>query len=54
MVAQTLFLFSAIKGGATRIELCGNLGAGGGTTPSIGLLKSVQKAFPEVEIMASF
>jgi hypothetical protein len=38
-------------GGANRIELCGNLGLGGGTTPSIGLLKAVKKAIPNVPIM---
>jgi len=48
------FLPSAIQGGATRLELCGNLGIGGGTTPSIGLLRSVKKVLPEVNIMVSF
>ena len=37
-----LFYFSAVKGGADRIEVCANLGIGGGTTPTIGLLKSIQ------------
>ncbi|KAG8219548.1 copper homeostasis protein CutC [Butyriboletus roseoflavus] len=44
-------LYSAVRGGANRLELCGNLGYGGGTTPSIGLLQSVKKAAPNVPIM---
>lgn len=43
---------SAVRGGANRLELCSNLGCGGGTTPSIGLLQSVKKAVPNVPIMA--
>ncbi|KII93603.1 hypothetical protein PLICRDRAFT_171335 [Plicaturopsis crispa FD-325 SS-3] len=43
---------SAVRAGADRLELCGNLGLGGGTTPSLGLLKSVQAAVPGVPIMA--
>ncbi|KAF7302756.1 Stearoyl-CoA desaturase [Mycena chlorophos] len=43
---------NAIAGGATRLELCGNLGVGGGTTPSLGLLKAVQKVADAVPIMA--
>ncbi|KAF8846079.1 hypothetical protein BDN67DRAFT_960752 [Paxillus ammoniavirescens] len=43
---------AAVMGGANRIELCGNLGLGGGTTPSIGLLEAVKKAIPNVPIMA--
>ncbi|KAG5342036.1 hypothetical protein C0989_005716 [Termitomyces sp. Mn162] len=35
---------NAAHAGADRLELCANLGLGGGTTPSLGLLKSVQKA----------
>ncbi|KAG6889991.1 hypothetical protein C0995_012951 [Termitomyces sp. Mi166 len=34
---------NAAQAGADRLELCTNLGLGGGTTPSLGLLKSVQK-----------
>ncbi|KAJ7459094.1 copper homeostasis CutC domain-containing protein [Mycena galericulata] len=35
---------NAVRGGADRLEVCGNLGVGGGTTPSLGLLKSIQRA----------
>ena len=42
---------SAVNAGADRLELCGNLGVGGGTTPSIGLLKSVYKVAPNIPIM---
>ncbi|KAK0465551.1 copper homeostasis CutC domain-containing protein [Desarmillaria tabescens] len=40
-----------VQAGADRLELCGNLGLGGGTTPSLGLLKAVLKAAPDVPIM---
>ncbi|KIK94151.1 hypothetical protein PAXRUDRAFT_828291 [Paxillus rubicundulus Ve08.2h10] len=43
---------AAVMGGANRIELCGNLGLGGGTTPSIGLLEAVKKALPNVPVKA--
>ncbi|KAI0778964.1 copper homeostasis CutC domain-containing protein [Trametes elegans] len=39
---------AAIRGGADRLELCGNLGLGGGTTPSLGLFKAVREAAPDV------
>ncbi|KDQ63228.1 hypothetical protein JAAARDRAFT_168823 [Jaapia argillacea MUCL 33604] len=42
---------AAVRGGADRLELCGNLGIGGGTTPSMGLLKMVQRAVPMTPIM---
>jgi len=43
---------NAAKAGADRFELCANLGLGGGTTPSLGLLKAVQKAAAGIPIMA--
>ncbi|KAI0308366.1 copper homeostasis CutC domain-containing protein [Multifurca ochricompacta] len=43
---------SAVHGGADRLEVCGNLGVGGGTTPSFGLVRAIQKAVPHVPIMA--
>ncbi|KAI0828852.1 copper homeostasis CutC domain-containing protein [Trametes gibbosa] len=43
----------AVRGGADRLELCGNLGLGGGTTPSLGLFKAVRDATPDgIQIMA--
>ncbi|KAF8665333.1 hypothetical protein AX16_000352 [Volvariella volvacea WC 439] len=42
---------NAVRGGADRLELCANLGLGGGTTPSIGLLKAVQRAVKGTPIM---
>ncbi|KAJ7293005.1 copper homeostasis CutC domain-containing protein [Mycena rebaudengoi] len=42
---------NAVKGGADRLEVCGNLGVGGGTTPSLGLVKAIQKSV-DVPIMA--
>ncbi|KAI0654480.1 copper homeostasis CutC domain-containing protein [Cubamyces menziesii] len=38
---------AAVRGGADRLELCGNLALGGGTTPSIGLFKAVRVAAPQ-------
>ncbi|RXW22666.1 hypothetical protein EST38_g3172 [Candolleomyces aberdarensis] len=35
---------NAVHGGADRLEVCANLGVGGGTTPSPGLVRSIQKA----------
>ena len=45
------FFLRAHRGGADRLELCGNLGVGGGTTPSIGLFKRVRSAIPRTPIM---
>ncbi|CCL98135.1 uncharacterized protein FIBRA_00129 [Fibroporia radiculosa] len=42
---------AAAKGGANRLELCGNLALGGGTTPSIGLFQAVRSAVTDVTIM---
>ncbi|KAJ7109885.1 copper homeostasis CutC domain-containing protein [Mycena epipterygia] len=42
---------NAVQGGADRLEVCGNLGVGGGTTPSLGLLKAIE-ASVDVPIMA--
>lgn len=42
---------AAVKGGADRLELCGNLAIGGGTTPSVGLYKAVKAAAPDVPVM---
>lgn len=44
---------SAAQGGADRLEVCGNLGIGGGTTPSLGLIRAIQKALPHLPIMVS-
>ncbi|KAJ3849455.1 copper homeostasis CutC domain-containing protein [Lentinula lateritia] len=41
---------NAVRGGANRLEVCGNLGLGGGTTPSLGLLKEVQKAIESFKV----
>ncbi|KAN0138244.1 Copper homeostasis CutC domain containing protein [Lactarius tabidus] len=35
---------SAAKAGVDRLEVCGNLGIGGGTTPSLGLVRGIQRA----------
>ncbi|KAF8514748.1 hypothetical protein JB92DRAFT_112945 [Gautieria morchelliformis] len=42
---------AATTGGGTRLELCGNLAMGGGTTPSMGLLKVIKKTLPDAQIM---
>ncbi|KAH7916461.1 copper homeostasis CutC domain-containing protein [Hygrophoropsis aurantiaca] len=42
---------AAVRGGADRLELCGNLNIGGGITPSLGLFIAVQKAVPRIPIM---
>jgi copper homeostasis protein len=33
--------YRAVKGGADRLELCANLANGGGTTPTLGLVRTV-------------
>ena len=40
---------NACKGGASRLELCSNL-PGGGTTPSIGLMKLITKAITDIPV----
>ena len=42
-LTEQILACRAIRGGANRLELCGNLGLGGGTTPSIGLFKAVRR-----------
>ncbi|KAI0050577.1 hypothetical protein FA95DRAFT_568348 [Auriscalpium vulgare] len=42
----------AVNGGADRLEVCANLGLGGGTTPSVGLVRAIQRAFPDIPLMA--
>ncbi|CAA7264804.1 unnamed protein product [Cyclocybe aegerita] len=42
---------AAVKAGADRLEVCGNLGTGGGITPTLGLLKSIQNVV-EVPLIA--
>lgn len=34
-----------------RLEVCANLGVGGGTTPSLGLVRSISRRLPSVETM---
>lgn len=41
----------AVDGGADRLEICSCLGIGGGLTPSLGLVRSIQRACPGVDIM---
>ncbi|TDL20971.1 hypothetical protein BD410DRAFT_790329 [Rickenella mellea] len=43
---------AAEAGGADRLEICNNLGVGGGTTPSIGLVKLIRRRCPDVPLMA--
>ena len=40
----------AVRGGANRLELCANLGLGGGTTPSMGLYKAVKRVAQNIPI----
>ncbi|KIM31987.1 hypothetical protein M408DRAFT_318390 [Serendipita vermifera MAFF 305830] len=42
---------NAVEAGADRLEICGNLANGGGTTPSLGLVKRIIAMFPEVPLM---
>jgi len=51
---NTSHSYSAARGGADRLEVCGNLGIGGGTTPSLGLVRAIQKALPHLPIMVGW
>jgi len=42
---------AAVDGGADRLEVCANLGLGGGTTPSLGLIRSIHTAVPNTPLM---
>lgn len=42
---------AAARGGADRLELCGNLALGGGTTPSLGLFRRIRQTVRNVPIM---
>ncbi|CAE6434545.1 unnamed protein product [Rhizoctonia solani] len=42
---------AAVEGGAHRLEICGNLPLFGGTTPSLGLVRLVQKYLPSIPLM---
>ncbi|EED79686.1 predicted protein [Postia placenta Mad-698-R] len=44
---------SAANGGADRLEICGNLGLGGGTTPTLALFRAVKRAVPGIPIMVN-
>jgi hypothetical protein len=54
LLNNTYLTYSAARGGADRLEVCGNLGIGGGTTPSLGLVRAIQKALPHLPIMVSW
>ncbi|KAJ3829867.1 copper homeostasis CutC domain-containing protein, partial [Lentinula raphanica] len=41
---------NAIRGGANRLELCGNVGLGGGTTPSFGLVRIIHRAVESFQV----
>lgn len=42
---------AAVNGGADRLEVCANIGVGGGTTPSMGLLKAISSVVPHTPLM---
>ncbi|KAG8691669.1 hypothetical protein FRC11_013280 [Ceratobasidium sp. 423] len=42
---------AAVEGGAHRLEVCGNLPLFGGTTPTVGLVRLIQKYFPSIPLM---
>jgi len=41
---ESVCVHSAVEAGANRLELCGNLGLGGGSTPSLGLFKTIRQS----------
>lgn len=44
-----------MNGGANRLEVCANLGVGGGTTPSLGLVKCIEQVCKKnMNIMVCF
>jgi hypothetical protein len=45
-------LCSAVNGGADRLEICANIGLGGGTTPSLGLVRTILQRYPSIPLMA--
>jgi copper homeostasis protein len=47
----TLSCYRAVEGGAHRLEICGNLPLYGGTTPSLGLVRLIQKSYPSMPLM---
>lgn len=47
----TIALPSAVRAGADRLEVCANLGVGGGITPSLGLLRAIQREIDGTPIM---
>jgi copper homeostasis protein CutC len=48
-----MILDSAVDAGADRLEICANLAAGGGVTPSIGLVKCIASQCPGIPLMVS-
>lgn len=53
LMTTALSCCSAAGAGTDRLEVCGNLGVGGGTTPSLGLVRAIQRAVPNIPIMVS-
>ncbi|KAL7414513.1 copper homeostasis CutC domain-containing protein [Mrakia frigida] len=42
---------TAVDNGADRLEICGPLGIGGGTSPSFALVKKIHRAFPSTPLV---
>ena len=53
LMTTALSCCSAAGAGTDRLEVCGNLGVGGGTTPSLGTVRAIQRAVPNIPIMVS-